>query len=200
MWENGGECSQCQRSLFEAIRSGQLTFPDPPWGDASTSAKDPVSQLFVQEASERLDAASVLAHPWVRDGGASPQRELETPRVLRKQSSVKEFSELAGNALAIKRNFETSLANNNLLLPIPQGHYFQRLHRSAQYAGRGGGHSRGSVRKTSAHVMAGSNVTTAAALLSPSSLSSAATVVSKMRRQTSLIFPEEVNDNDRCEV
>jgi len=93
MWENGGECSQCQRSLFEAIRSGQLVFPDQPWSDISAAAKDLISRLLVVDAAERLDAASVLAHPWVRDGGCS-QLELETPRVLRKQSSVKEFSDI----------------------------------------------------------------------------------------------------------
>ncbi len=106
-WDRGGECPHCQRSLFLAIRSGQLVFPEHPWSGVSSDAKDLISHLLVRDASRRLDAAGVLAHPWIAGGGSSHNR-LETPSVLRRQASVKEFSEFTTNALAIKRNFETA--------------------------------------------------------------------------------------------
>jgi MAP kinase interacting serine/threonine kinase len=105
-WSDRGEsCYTCQQMLFSAIKNGNLEFPEEDWSTVSPEAKDLISRLLVREASQRLDAASVLRHPWIVNGGVS-NRLLETPQVLRRQQSVKEFSDFASNALAIKRNVE----------------------------------------------------------------------------------------------
>jgi MAP kinase interacting serine/threonine kinase len=106
-WDRGQECATCQNKLFDAIRNGSLVFPEQHWATISTEAKDLIQRLLVREASLRLDAGGVLSHAWIVRGGAS-NSSLETPSVLRRQTSVKEFSDFATNALAIKRNLETN--------------------------------------------------------------------------------------------
>jgi MAP kinase interacting serine/threonine kinase len=106
-WNDRGEaCYICQQKLFSAIKNGTLEFPEEDWSTISSEAKDLISKLLVREASQRLEAASILRHPWIVNGGPS-NHLLETPQVLRRQQSVKEFSDFASNALAIRRNVES---------------------------------------------------------------------------------------------
>jgi serine/threonine protein kinase len=118
-WEDRGEeCSECQHRLFQSIKSGTLTFPEKHWSGVSSEAKDLITKLLVRDASQRLDATSILNHPWIIQHRATEQSigaeescvaptDLETPRVLRRRNSTQEimfYSEFASNALAIKRN------------------------------------------------------------------------------------------------
>ncbi len=237
-WESGGECLQCQRSLFDAIRSGTLVFPEEHWSSVSTSAKELISRLLVKEAAQRLDAAAVLEHPWV-SGGGSPKAVLETPSALRRQAEEekkvdvsasvavvvvpsdglisggalsKGFSEFASSALNIKRTYENSgrkhsramrrsaTSQDFFLLPDDGG------------GGGGGNRTKEAYRKTSAAAML--NTTAPPAVMAhhhhhhhhhqlfpePPAPSGIGAHPKMMRRQTSLIFPEEINNNDRCEV
>ena len=160
-WESGEECLKCQKSLFENIKSGTLVFPDNPWASISSEAKDLISRLLVKEASLRLDAESLLKHPWITKGG-STDNSLETPSVLRRQTSVKEFSELATNAITIKRELETN-------------HSFSRAFTS------GGSYSL-SVNKSCGRKYSE---------MGPQSGAPPHPQVLRMRRQTSMILPEE---------
>jgi len=118
-WEDRGqECSECQHRLFQSIKSGVLIFPEKHWSGVSDEAKDLITKLLVRDASQRLDATSILNHPWVikhstaeqsigAEESCVPSTDLETPRVLRRHNSTQEimfYSEFASNALAIKRN------------------------------------------------------------------------------------------------
>lgn len=115
-WDDRGEaCYVCQQRLFSAIKNGNLEFPKEDWSSISSEAKDLISKLLVREASQRLDATSVLRHPWIINGGLS-NHLLETPQVLRRQQSVKEFSDFATNALAIKRNVESPFSFTHAFL------------------------------------------------------------------------------------
>lgn len=115
-WNDRGEaCYICQQKLFSAIKNGQLEFPQEDWATISSEAKDLISKLLVREASQRLEASSVLLHPWIVNGGPS-NHLLETPQVLRRQQSVKEFSDFTSNALAIKRNVESPYSFTRALL------------------------------------------------------------------------------------
>ncbi|TRY78419.1 hypothetical protein TCAL_01677, partial [Tigriopus californicus] len=105
-WDRGEECGKCTRSLFNAICNGTLIFHEQYWSSISSEAKDLISKLLVRDASLRLDAGEVLKHPFIVSGGSSAP--LETPSMLRRQTSVKEFSDFTTSALAIKRNFETN--------------------------------------------------------------------------------------------
>ncbi len=179
-WERGEECPQCQQSLFTAITDGKLVFPEAHWAGISAEAKDLISRLLVKEASGRLDAAGILAHPWIV-GGGNAQRVLETPTILRRQTSVRElFSEFA----AIKRNgfgcsfSRAMVANEAAMKRSATTQDFDRVVTTATTASR----------KTSAQMQR--------------KLSRQENV--HMRRQTSLIFPPEPPTNanalfNRCE-
>lgn len=177
-WEKGEECIKCQRSLFAAIKSGDLVFPDAHWATVSSEAKDLISKLLVKEASQRIDAASVLAHPWIQNGGSSSNR-LETPAVLRRQTSVKEFSDFATNALAIKRTFEINPAfAERLMRRSATTQDFNNVTAAMHASPR---------RKTSAHAQMTSPV--------------ASKPVLGMKRQTSMVFvANNINHYNRCEV
>ena len=119
-WDDRGEaCYICQQRLFSAIKNGNLEFPEEDWSSISAEAKDLISKLLVREASQRLEATSVLRHPWIVNGGPS-NHLLETPQVLRRQQSVKEFSDFTSNALAIKRNVEFSFTRSFLTSINPE--------------------------------------------------------------------------------
>ncbi|XP_078527800.1 MAP kinase-interacting serine/threonine-protein kinase 1 isoform X2 [Lissotriton helveticus] len=87
--------------LFESIQEGKYEFPERDWAGISSSAKDLISKLLVREANERLSAAQVLLHPWTR--GDAPERGLPTPQILLRNSSTKDLTIFAAEAIAFKR-------------------------------------------------------------------------------------------------
>jgi len=117
-WEDRGEeCFECQHQLFQSIKSGNLTFPEQHWSGVSEGAKDLITKLLVRDASQRLDASSILNHPWIIRltqaentkevmGSDNTSTDLETPQVLRRKSRQEKifYSAFSSNALAIKRN------------------------------------------------------------------------------------------------
>lgn len=128
-WEDRGEeCSECQHRLFQSIKSGHLIFPEKHWSGVSDEAKDLITKLLVRDASQRINATSILNHPWIirhsngdksvsNEKSDAPSTALETPRVLRRRDSIQEimfYSEFASNALAIKRNCDDQQGNVTL--------------------------------------------------------------------------------------
>jgi len=117
-WEDRGEeCFECQHQLFQSIKSGNLIFPEEHWSGVSEGAKDLITKLLVRDASQRLEASSILNHPWItsntgeeinkeEQGSGNVATDLETPQVLRKKSRQEKifYSAFSSNALAIKRN------------------------------------------------------------------------------------------------
>ena len=67
--DRGEECQVCQHQLFLAIKNGTIHFPEEDWSQVSPQAKDLIKKLLVREASERIEASSVLNHPWIVSGG-----------------------------------------------------------------------------------------------------------------------------------
>merc|ERR1712110_771186 len=99
------------------IKSGSLIFPEKHWSTVSKEAKDLITKLLVRDASQRLDASSILNHPWIIRltqaentkevmGSDNTSTDLETPQVLRRKSRQEKifYSAFSSNALAIKRN------------------------------------------------------------------------------------------------
>lgn len=100
-WERGENCNACQDMLFNSIQKGVYDFPEREWAEISSDAKDLISKLLVKEASLRLSAASVLAHPWVQ---SPPQSHaLTTPQIIRRNNSAIELSVFAESAMACNR-------------------------------------------------------------------------------------------------
>ncbi|MBN3293601.1 MKNK1 kinase, partial [Polypterus senegalus] len=100
-WDRGEACKFCQKNLFERIQEGKYEFPDKDWAHISDSAKDLISRLLVRDAKYRLSAYQVLQHPWVQ--GEAPVRSLPTPRLLQRNSSTKDLTQFAADAVAFNR-------------------------------------------------------------------------------------------------
>lgn len=193
-WDRGEECLQCQRSLFDAIKSGALSFPEQHWSNISAEAKDLISRLLVKEASQRLDSNGVLQHPWIVNGG-SKSNALETPAVLRRQTSVKEISDLAFNVISAKRNCDlptTPMISYSRKMRMPRSATTNDLENNNHHNHED--RKKLPVRKTSAMVFS-DQLTSASVNGRKTSLGNMMT-----RRQTSLIFPERIDSlYNRCE-
>ncbi|KFV62345.1 MAP kinase-interacting serine/threonine-protein kinase 2, partial [Dryobates pubescens] len=100
-WDRGEACHTCQNMLFESIQEGKYEFPDKDWAHISFGAKDLISKLLVRDAKKRLSAAQVLEHPWVQ--GCAPDNTLPTPIILQRNSSAKELTCFAAEAIAVNR-------------------------------------------------------------------------------------------------
>ncbi|XP_068019992.1 MAP kinase-interacting serine/threonine-protein kinase 1 isoform X5 [Melanerpes formicivorus] len=100
-WDRGEVCRICQNKLFESIQEGKYEFPEKDWSHISPEAKDLISKLLVRDAKERLSAAQVLQHAWVQ--GQAPERGLPTPQVLQRNSSTKDLTLFAAEAIALNR-------------------------------------------------------------------------------------------------
>ncbi|XP_029469789.1 MAP kinase-interacting serine/threonine-protein kinase 2 [Rhinatrema bivittatum] len=100
-WDHGEACHTCQNMLFESIQEGKYEFPDKEWAHISFGAKDLISKLLVRDAKKRLSAAQVLQHPWVQ--GCAPDNTLPTPVILQRNSSAKELTTFAAEAIAVNR-------------------------------------------------------------------------------------------------
>ncbi|XP_007480284.1 MAP kinase-interacting serine/threonine-protein kinase 1 isoform X1 [Monodelphis domestica] len=100
-WDRGEVCKVCQDRLFESIQEGKYEFPEKDWAHISAEAKDLISRLLVRDAKKRLSAAQVLQHPWVQ--GQAPERGLPTPQVLQRNSSTKDLTLFAAEAIALNR-------------------------------------------------------------------------------------------------
>lgn len=100
-WDRGEACHACQNMLFESIQEGKYEFPDKDWAHISFGAKDLISKLLVRDAKKRLSAAQVLEHPWVQ--GCAPDNTLPTPIILQRNSSAKELTSFAAEAIAVNR-------------------------------------------------------------------------------------------------
>eukprot|EP00064_Thunnus_orientalis_P018889 superscaffoldBa00004506_g18997 len=100
-WDRGETCRACQSHLFESIQQGKYEFPDKDWAHITGGAKDLIIKLLVRDATLRLSAAQVLKHPWVQ--GNAPERGLPTPHVLQRNSSTKDLTQFAAEAIAFNR-------------------------------------------------------------------------------------------------
>ncbi|MBN3315572.1 MKNK2 kinase, partial [Atractosteus spatula] len=99
-WDWGEACHACQNMLFESIQEGKYEFPEKDWAHISAGAKDLISKLLVRDAKNRLSAAQVLQHPWVQ--GCAPNT-LPTPILLQRNSSAKDLTFFAAEAVAVNR-------------------------------------------------------------------------------------------------
>ncbi|XP_062920594.1 MAP kinase-interacting serine/threonine-protein kinase 1-like isoform X1 [Mobula hypostoma] len=100
-WDRGEACRACQNMLFESIQEGKYDFPEKDWAHVSSGAKDLICKLLVRDAKDRLSASQVLQHSWVQ--GNAPERRLPTPQLLQRNSSTKDLTHFAAEAIAFNR-------------------------------------------------------------------------------------------------
>ena len=106
-WDEGGNCSECQESLFQNICEGHVRFPEAHWSEISLMAKSLILQLLTKDSTKRLTAEELLSHPWVT---AAPTltTPLTTPSNLRRQTSIKQLEDFASRAMAVNRAVQRS--------------------------------------------------------------------------------------------
>ncbi|TVU20110.1 hypothetical protein EJB05_36303, partial [Eragrostis curvula] len=63
--------------IFDAVLRGHIDFSSEPWPSISNSAKDLVKKMLRQDPKERLTAAEILRHPWIREDGEAPDKPLD---------------------------------------------------------------------------------------------------------------------------
>ncbi|KAL6620779.1 hypothetical protein ACP70R_035918 [Stipagrostis hirtigluma subsp. patula] len=69
--------------IFDAILRGHIDFTSDPWPSISNSAKDLVKKMLRQDPKERLTAAEILNHPWIREDGEAPDKPLDITVISR---------------------------------------------------------------------------------------------------------------------
>ncbi|WOK98574.1 calcium-dependent protein kinase 15 [Canna indica] len=62
---------------FAAILRGHMDFSSDPWPSISPGAKDLVKKMLRTDPKERLTAAEILNHSWVREDGEAPDKPLD---------------------------------------------------------------------------------------------------------------------------
>ncbi|CAD6255497.1 unnamed protein product [Miscanthus lutarioriparius] len=69
--------------IFDAVLRGHIDFASDPWPSISNSAKDLVKKMLRQDPKERLTAAEILKHPWIREDGEAPDKPLDITVISR---------------------------------------------------------------------------------------------------------------------
>ncbi|XP_026139681.1 MAP kinase-interacting serine/threonine-protein kinase 2-like isoform X2 [Carassius auratus] len=99
-WDWGEPCQACQCMLFESIQEGKYEFPEKDWAHISPAAKDLITRLLVRDAKNRLSAAQVLQHPWVK--GCAPNA-VSASILHQRGGSALDLTFFAGQAVAMNR-------------------------------------------------------------------------------------------------
>jgi len=69
--------------IFDAVLRGHIDFSSDPWPSISNGAKDLVKKMLQQDPKERLTAAEILNHPWIREDGEAPDKPLDITVISR---------------------------------------------------------------------------------------------------------------------
>ncbi|XP_016105335.1 MAP kinase-interacting serine/threonine-protein kinase 2-like [Sinocyclocheilus grahami] len=120
-WDWGEPCQACQSMLFESIQEGKYEFPEKDWAHISPAAKDLITKLLVRDAKDRLSAAQVLQHPWVK--GCAPNT-VSASILHQRGGSAQDLTFFAGQAVAMNRQLaereesEEQQLENELFSPL----------------------------------------------------------------------------------
>ena len=93
---------QNEESIFDAVLRGKYDLKTDPWDKISSSAKDLIKKLLVANPKNRIKAADVLNHPWVREDGDAPAVQIDNVVLQRMKhfSNVNKFKKLGYLAMA----------------------------------------------------------------------------------------------------
>ncbi|KAH9775281.1 calcium-dependent protein kinase 1 [Citrus sinensis] len=91
---------ETEQSIFDAILRGHIDFSSDPWPNISSSAKDIVKKMLHADPKERLSAAEVLNHPWMRVDGDASDKPLDIA-VLTRMKQFRAMNKLKKVALKV---------------------------------------------------------------------------------------------------
>ncbi|XP_051129430.1 calcium-dependent protein kinase 1-like isoform X2 [Andrographis paniculata] len=89
-----------EQGIFDAILRGHLDFVSDPWPSISGSAKDLVKKMLQADPKDRLTAAEVLNHPWMREDGDASDKPLDIA-VLSRMKQFRAMNKLKKVALKV---------------------------------------------------------------------------------------------------
>lgn len=89
-----------EQGIFDAILRGHIDFYSDPWPAVSKSAKDLVKKMMRADPKERLTAAEVLNHPWMREDGDASDKPLDVA-VLTRMKQFRAMNKLKKVALKV---------------------------------------------------------------------------------------------------
>ncbi|MBA0569354.1 hypothetical protein Golob_006790 [Gossypium lobatum] len=92
--------AETEKGIFDAILEGELSFESDPWPSISESAKDLVRKMLTMDPNERLTAAQVLEHPWLREGGEASDKPIDSA-VLSRLKQFRAMNQLKKLALKV---------------------------------------------------------------------------------------------------
>ncbi|XBJ20984.1 hypothetical protein VPH35_011709 [Triticum aestivum] len=89
-----------EEGIFDAVLKGHIDFSSDPWPSISNGAKDLVKRMLRQDPKERLTAAEILNHPWIREDGEAPDKPLDIT-VISRMKQFRAMNKLKKVALKI---------------------------------------------------------------------------------------------------
>ncbi|KAK2639708.1 hypothetical protein Ddye_027503 [Dipteronia dyeriana] len=92
--------AETEKGIFDAILQGDIDFDTQPWPTISTSAKDLVRRMLTQDPKKRINAAQVLEHPWMREGGEASDKPIDSA-VLSRMKQFRTMNKLKKLALKV---------------------------------------------------------------------------------------------------
>ncbi|KAK7333888.1 hypothetical protein VNO80_30669 [Phaseolus coccineus] len=94
--------AESEHGIFNAILRGHVDFTSDPWPSISPSAKDLVSNMLNSDPAERLTAAQVLDHPWIKEDGEAPDKPLDNAVLnrLKQFRAMNQFKKVALRVIA----------------------------------------------------------------------------------------------------
>ncbi|XP_065858723.1 calcium-dependent protein kinase 3 isoform X1 [Euphorbia lathyris] len=91
---------ETERGIFDAVLRGHIDFASDPWPSLSTSAKDLVKKMLKSDPKERLTAAQVLEHPWIREDGEASDKPIDVG-VMSRMKQFRAMNKLKKVALKV---------------------------------------------------------------------------------------------------
>ncbi|CAN8252353.1 unnamed protein product [Cochlearia groenlandica] len=94
--------AESENGIFNAILSVQVDFSTDPWPVISPQAKDLVRKMLNSDPKQRLTAAQVLNHPWIKEDGEAPDVPLDNAVMsrLKQFKAMNNFKKVALRVIA----------------------------------------------------------------------------------------------------
>ncbi|XP_078168299.1 calcium-dependent protein kinase 1-like isoform X2 [Carex rostrata] len=89
-----------EEGIFDAVLRGHIDFSSDPWPSISPGAKDLVKKMLRQDPTERLTAADILNHPWIREDGEASDKPLDST-VINRMKQFRAMNKLKKVALKV---------------------------------------------------------------------------------------------------
>ncbi|XP_024011473.1 calcium-dependent protein kinase 17 isoform X2 [Eutrema salsugineum] len=94
--------AESENGIFNAILRGHVDFSSDPWPAISPQAKDLVKKMLNSDPKQRLTAAQVLNHPWIKEDGEAPDVPLDNAVMsrLKQFKAMNNFKKVALRVIA----------------------------------------------------------------------------------------------------